>query len=228
MLTRIVAVSTLVLSLVICALSSATLLGQQSPATSATVEFPVIMQQSITAGKTSAGTKIRAKLEVPTLLNGTVIPKNAVFSGEVVDSAAKTATTPSRLALRIDSVEWKAGTAPVKLYLTRWYYPTMSATGQDLQYGPTLPANRTWNGQGQYPDPNSKAYKPFPGSDSNKDSPVPDTPSPVTADHRVAMKDVETARSEDGAIYIVCKRSNIKLDKLTIYVLSGDGLLPAK
>jgi hypothetical protein len=227
MSTRTTAVSTLVL----CAVSSATLLGQQSTGTAATpkvIEFPVTMQQDVSAGKTSAGTKIRARLEVATLLNGTVIPRNAVFSGEVVESAAKTATTPSRLALQIDSVQWKAGSAPVKLYLTTWYYPTTNATGQNLQYGPTQPANRTWNGEGQYPDPNSKVYRPFPGSDSGKDSTVPDTPSSTTSNHRVPMKDIESARSVDGALDIVSKRTNIKLDKLTTYVLAGDNLLPAK
>jgi hypothetical protein len=227
MSTRTIAVSTLVL----CAVSSATLLGQQSPSTAATpkvIEFPVTMQQDVTAGKTSTGTKIRARLEVATLLNGTVIPRNAVFSGEVVESAKKTGTTPSRLALQIDSVQWKAGSAPVKLYLTTWYYPTTNATGQNLQYGPTQPANRTWNGEGQYPDPNSKVYRPFPGSDSGKGSTVPDTPSSTTSNRRVPMKDIESARSVDGALDIVSSRTNIKLDKLTTYVLAGDNLLPIK
>ena len=63
----------------------------------------MILQQSITAGKTPVGAKIQAKLEVATLLDGTVIPRNAVFSGEVIESVAKTRTEPSRIALRMDS-----------------------------------------------------------------------------------------------------------------------------
>ncbi|MGA2746966.1 MAG: hypothetical protein ABSE44_19870 [Candidatus Sulfotelmatobacter sp.] len=210
---------------------SGSLLGQQKPATAATFgaqEFPVTLQQSVTAGKTPAGTKIQAKLEVATLVEGAVIPRDAVFSGEVVESVAKTATEPSRVALRMDSVQWKTGSAPLKVYLTSWYYPTTEAAGQDLQYGPTQPANRTWNGQGQYPDPNSKVYKPFPGSDSDKGASVPVTPSAITSNHRVQMKNVDASTNNDGTLALVSKRGNIKLDKLTIYVLASGDLLPAK
>jgi hypothetical protein len=116
----------------------------------------------------------------------------------------------------------------VKLYLTAWYYPTVAEAGQNLQYGPTQPANRTWNGQGQYPDPNSKSYKPFPGGDSDSNANSPDAPSSVTSNHRVAMANVESERSSDGTITIVSHKANIKLDKFTTYVLaSGDLPAPA-
>ena len=227
MLTLKMAVSILVLGLA----GSCTLLAQQKGPDSgsqAVREFPVILQQNVSAGKTPAGTKIQAKLWVATLVKGTVIPRNAVFSGEVVESVAKTKTDPSRIALRMDSVEWKGGSAAVKVYLTAWYYPPRSASGQDLQYGPQQPASRTWNGEGQYPDPNSKVYKPFPGSGSDQGSAVPDTPNATTSNHRMLMQDVETARGADGTLALVSKRTNIKLDKLTTYVLAGDDLLPAK
>jgi len=188
----------------------------------------VLMEQNVAAGKTPAGTKIQAKLEVPTLIGGTVVPRNAVFSGEVIESAAKTATDPSRLAIRIDSVLWKKGSASITAYLTAWYYPPRDQTGQNLQYGPTQPANRTWNGEGQYPDPNSKSYKPFPGGDTGQGASVPDTPSSTASNHRVLMKDIESAKNSDGAIAIVSKRNNIKLDKLTTYVFATADLLPAK
>jgi hypothetical protein len=67
-------------------------------------EFPVVMQQSKVAGKTAVGTKVRAKLEVATLGNGTVVPRNAVPSGGVIESRTKSASEPSRLAIRMDSV----------------------------------------------------------------------------------------------------------------------------
>jgi hypothetical protein len=227
MRTSVIAVSTLVLLLI----SSAVLLGQQQPATPVppgVTEFPVIMQQNVTAGKTSAGAKVEAKLEVATLVAGTVIPRNAVFTGEVIESVAKTKTEPSRVSIRMDSVQWKSGSATVKVYLTAWYYPAINAMGQDLQYGPTQPANRTWNGEGQYPDPNSKSYKPFPGTETDKGAAVPDTPSATTSNHRVLMKDVETIAGQDGTFALVSKRSNLKLDKLTTYVFAGSDLLPKK
>lgn len=228
MLTRALPVSILVL----CALFPATLLGQEkraaSPAPPGAQEFPVVMQQNVAAGKTLVGSKIHAKLEVATLIGGTVVPRNAVFSGEVIESAAKTATDPSLLAIRVDSVLWKKGSASVTAYLTAWYYPMRDATGQDLQYGPPQSAKAVWNGQGQYPDPNSKVYKPFPGSDSGNGASAPNTPSSTPSNRRVLMKDVESAKNSDGVIGIMSKSTNIKLDKLTTYVLATGDLLPGK
>jgi hypothetical protein len=183
-------------------------------------EFPVLMQQNVVAGKTQVGTKVQAKLWIATLLEGKVIPRNAVFSGEVVESSPKTKTEASSLSIRMDSVQWKDGSAPIKVYLTNWYYPSIADEGQNLQYGPLQSQKATWNGQGAYPDPNSRSYKPFPGTEENKDSTVPATPSSATSHHRVAMKEIEAAQSEDGVIQLSSKRINIKLDKLTTYVLS--------
>lgn len=222
-----IAVSTLVLG----AGGFSALLGQQqgtNPGPPSEPEFPVVLQQSVTAGKTPPGTKIQAKLWIATLLDGKVIPRNAVFSGEVIESVAKTKTDPSRIALRMDSVQWKGGSAEVKVYLTAWYYPPRTASGQDLQYGPQQPANRTWNGEGQYPDPNSKVYKPFPGGGTGQTSAVPDTPTATTSNHRILMDDVETTSGSDGVLALSSKKINLKLDKLTTYVLASGDLLQAK
>jgi len=187
----------------------------------------VVMQQSVNAGKTPVGTKVQARLEFATLVDGNVIPRNAVFSGEVIESTAKAKTEPSRLAIRMDSVQWKSGSASVKVYLTAWYYPAIDEMGQDLQYGPQQGAKRTWNGQGQYPDTTTKVYKPFPGSESDKGS-VPDTPASATSNHRVLMKDVKATSTSDGSLALVSKHANLKLDKLTTYVLASGEVLPTK
>jgi len=121
MCTRSMVVTFLVLS----AASSAILFGQQQPAPSGPSgvrEFPVILEQSVVAGKT-VGTKVQAKLEVATLVDGTVIPRNAIFSGEVLESVAKTRTDPSRLAIRMDSVQWKNCSASLKVLLDRLVLP---------------------------------------------------------------------------------------------------------
>lgn len=218
------------LHLVLVALCSSILFGQQEKEipSSATPEFPVRLQQNVTAGKTPVGARIQAKLSVATLLNGTVVPKNAILSGEVVESAAKTSNEPSRLSLRVDSALWKDGKANLNVYLTTWYYPTINESGQNLQYGPMQPANRTWDGQGQYPDPNSKVYRPFPGSDAGKDSPVPDTPTPVTSNRRIAMKDIASEYFGDRGIRLVSTHGNIKLDKYTTYVFAAGEPITAK
>jgi predicted proteasome-type protease len=42
------------------------------------------------------------------------------------------------------------------------------------------------------------------------------------------MKDVDPIRNSDGAVTLSSSRTNLKVDKLTTYVLAKDGLLPAK
>jgi hypothetical protein len=42
-------------------------------------EFPVIMRQNITAGKTPVGTEVEAELVVGTMGDGAVFPKNEIF-----------------------------------------------------------------------------------------------------------------------------------------------------
>jgi hypothetical protein len=217
--------------LLLCVFGSALLCQQNSsvPAVHGGTEFPVILQQGIVAGKSLAGTRVRAKLQVATLVDGTVIPRNAILAGEVIESTPKTAADPSRLAIRMDSVQWKNGSAAIKVYLTPWYYLTTAETGQSLQYGPPQSPNRTWNGQGAYPNPNSASYKPFPGGDSDADkNSVPDAAAVKTSDHRALMKDTESMRSDDGTLALVSKRITIKLDKLTTYVFAASDLLPNK
>lgn len=222
MLTPAKTVSTLVLAAALSVTWSINLKAQDKPGTplqASMQEFPVILHQSLTAGKTAVGTKVQAKLSIATLLDGVVFPRNAVFSGEVVESVAKTKSEPSRISIRMDSVQWKDKSASVRLYLTSWYYPSIAESGQNLQYGPPEPPQRTWNGAGAYPDPNSPAYKPFPDG-SDKSPSVPDTPSSKTSKERAVMKDVDTQRGSDGGIVLVSSHTNLKLDRFTTYVLA--------
>ena len=207
-------------------------LCEQKPAPSGPAgvrEFPVTLRQKVEAGATPVGTKVEAELVVATLVDGVVIPRDAVFTGEVVESAAKSATDPSRLALRMDSVHWKKGSATVKVYLTAWYYPLQQAQEQDLSYGPHVEGKAAWNGMGAYPVEQSPATQPFPRSDSQT-SPgaVPDSTSTRVSSHRVLIRNVESKRDSDGTIALTSTHSNIKLDKLTTYVLATDELQPPR
>lgn len=191
------------------------------------LEFPVTMRQNITAGKTPVGAKVQATLAIATLVDGVVIPREAVLSGEVTESVAKTKTDPSRLSIRMDSAQWKNGSAPIKAYLTAWYYPAEPLPAQNLAYQPpdTATSARNWNGMGQYPDKKDPSATPqFPGSDSSKDNTSLPSPDYITSKHRVLMKDVEANPNPDGGIILITSRSNIKLDKLTTYVLAAPDL----
>src|ERR1700674_1111850 len=228
-------------------LGCAALLGQQTPSQqtpaqhapaassfSGALEFPVVMRQNVAAGTTPVGTKVQAKLEVATLVDGVVVPRDAVFSGEVTESVAKSATDPSRLAIRMDSAQWKKGSAPVvlslasKVYLTAWYYPVAETRTQDLSdESPNDP--QSWKQRNRpptFPDPNGSASEPFPGRGAGTDpGSSPPSPSSNISKHRALMKNVESTRTSDGAVTLTSKSFNIKIDKLTTYVLATGDLL---
>src|ERR1700686_152875 len=213
--------------------------GQPEPATSSSsgaLEFPVVMRQNVAAGTTPVGTKVQAKLAVATLVDGVVVPRDAVFSGEVTESVAKSATDPSRLAIRMDSAQWKKGSAPIvlslasKVYLTAWYYPVAAMTSQDLSYEPpdAPSSKKNRNGMGTHPDrKNPASQQPFPGRDTGTDTgSSPSSPASIISEHRALMKNVQSSRNSDGAVSLTSKSFNIKLDKLTTYVLATGDMLP--
>jgi hypothetical protein len=202
------------------------------PASVAILDFPVVLQQKVIAGKTAVGTKVRAKLAVATLFTGVVIPQDAVFSGEVIASATKSAADPSRVAIRMDSAQWKNGATPTvlplipKLYLTAWYYPLAGQNPSDG--GPDATNNsRPWGGGGGvYPgqrNPNSPTIS---GPDANKDT-FPTSTSNISK-RRALMKKIDSVNDSEGAIILTSTHSNIKLDKSTTYVLAATDLLPSK
>jgi hypothetical protein len=199
---------------------SAAAFAQQTPAPSprpALREFPLTLQQSIESGKTQIGTKVQAKLTTGTLFQGTVIPRNAVFSGVVIESTAKSAKEPAKLAIRMETAEWKGGSTSLKAYLVPLYY---AATGPSVQGPPTGspdPESRTMNGAGRS---DSRMSQPFPGNDSPSDrSAIPDVP---TASNRpVAMKNVTLGLADEGGAALLSEHWNIKLNKQTTYVFAG-------
>jgi hypothetical protein len=203
----------------------------QSSGPSTAIEFPIVMKQNIVAGKTPVGTKVQAKLVAATLVNSVVVPRDATLSGEVTESIKKSASDPSRLAIRMDSADWKKGSAPIKAYLTAWYYPEAAAANQDLSYQPPDAANskRNWNGMGTYPDPNNPvSQQKFPAGDSNKDAgQAPASPASSISKHRVLMKNVQSFRNPDGTVVLIDQRSDLKLDKITTYVLASGDMVPA-
>jgi hypothetical protein len=210
-------------------LGSAALLSQQTPAapsSSAGLELPVIMLQNVAAGN-PVGTKVQAKLALATLVHGVVVPQEALLSGEVTESVAKSATNPSRLAIRMDSAQWKNGSAPIRVYLTAWYYPMAMLTGQDDLSSALSAAQSRQNSRSQ-PYPISTRPS-FPDPDKGRPmDPGPAPPASDTSRHRVLMKNVESTRNSEGAVILSSKRFNIKLDKQTTYVLAAGDLLPAK
>ena len=222
MISKTIAARRAVMALV---LACAALLGQQklAPATPAAgIEFPVIMQQNVVAGKTLVGTKVQAKLAVATLVNGVVVPAGAIFSGQVTESMAKSANTTSRLSIFMDSAQWENGSTPIKAYLTAWYYPLV-VPRPDLSSGqPDAGDRSTIRMGGAFPGNRTPTPLTFPQSPN-------DVPPSSIAQHRVLMKNVASTCNSDGAVTLTSKRSHLKLDNQTTYVFATNGpLLPAR
>ncbi|MFZ3341332.1 MAG: hypothetical protein WA609_10270 [Terriglobales bacterium] len=182
-------------------------------------EFPVTMRQNVKAGRTPVGTKVEAKLTMATLVSGTVIPAGAIFSGKVVESAAKSSSDPSRIAIRMDSVQWKNESKPITVYLTSWYYPIQMP--EDLDHD-----------RDDCQSPGGMGMKcplgaGMPGTRFPPDE-LPPPPGAQVSTSRVEMKDVESARKADGTIELTSTHSNIKLDKTTTYVLATGDLTVGK
>ena len=203
------------------------LFGQSSKPSAAGLEFPVIMRQKVVAGTTPVGTKVEARLTLATMVDHAVIPQDAVLSGEVTESVAKSANGPSRLGIRMDSAQWKTGSVPIKVYLTAWFYPIMQLAPQDNSNEDLPPTSRPMTaGMGHR---NAVRNYPSPDQNANPAPPQPSpSPAPTTSNHRDQMKGVEAKRQSDGAITLSSQRSNIKLDKTTTYVLAAGDAVPPK
>ncbi len=189
-----------------------------------TEEFPIVLRQKIEAGKTPVGTKVEAKLITATMVRGVIVPRNALFSGEVTRSIARAAEAPSQLAVRMHTLQWRDHSMPLESDLTAWIYPVANTSTQPLSYEPpdASKSPRTWNGGGAYPDPNNPVSQhKFPGRENSDGNGQASAPASQIAKSRVPMRDVISQAMRGGGLALVSSKENIKLDKSTTYVLSG-------
>ena len=202
------------------AFCSAVSIGQQShrPSPHSVLrQFPVILQQSVEAGKSPAGTQVQGKLAAATLFNGELIPRNAVTSGVVIESESKKGKDRARLAIRMNTVSWNGGWAPLNAYLMPLYYPATGQAVPNLPYEAPDPDSRTLNGPNQSESPMSR---PFPGGGSEADQgAIPDVAS--VSSQPVRMKSVVLEPTSNGGIALVSEHANIKLFKMTTYVFAA-------
>jgi hypothetical protein len=196
-------------------------IGQQSQSSSSSAlrEFPVVLQQSVEAGKTPVGTKIQAKLAVATLFHGILVPRNAVISGVIFESVGKSGKAPSRLGIRMENAKWKdESTCMMKAYLMPLYYAMMAQSAQAVpNASPDPEDSRTLNGPAQSSSPMSQ--QPFPDNSAASRGAIPDTP--LLSSRPVSMKNVRIEPIEDGGVALVSEHANIKLHKMTTYILAA-------
>jgi len=193
-------------------------LAQQKPSTSSPSslhEFPLVLQQSLESGKANIGTKVQAKLAVATMFEGTVIPRNATFSGVVIESTPKSAKEPAKLAIRMETVEWKHGSTAITAYLLPLYYPATTQSAPNFGDPPQGSGPNTPDGADQHPSSESPmGRQSFPAAESQ--SAIPEVSS--TSNRPVQIKNVIVAPADEGGAALVSEHSNIKLFKLTTYV----------
>ena len=195
-------------------------IGQQkSPTSSSGVlhEFPLVLQQSIESGKAKIGTKVQAKLAVAIVFDGTVIPRNAVFSGLVIESTPKSAKEPAKLAIRIETAEWKHGSSSITAYVLPLYYPATTQSVQNFGDAPQESGPTTSNGAQGSSSESPMYHQSFPANESQ--AAIPEIPSP--SNRPVQSKNVTVAPADEGGAALVSEHSNIKLFKLTTYVFAA-------
>jgi len=213
----------LVVTAAIIGFCSAALIAQQSrPASSSGVlrEFPVILQQSVEAGKTPVGTEVKGKLVIATQFHGTLIPRDAVVSGVVFESVRKSAKGPSRLGIRMENAKWKGeSTCMMKAYLMPLYYPLVSQSMQGPPSESSDTDSRSMNGPNQ--STSSPMSLPSFGG-SNSEAAQEAMPNLLTLSSRpVSMKNVVIEPVPDNGVELVSQHDNIKLQKMTTYVLAA-------
>ena len=195
------------------------------------VELPASLQTKVVAGSTPVGTEVRAKLTMATLMDGVVIPQDAVISGHVEQSVAKTGDAPSLLKIKFESARWKKGSAPVTLYLAGCYYPiefqspSNDPSGVHGQIGINMGSaaesspNRANGGMnGGLPNGGMPSTMDANRLDNYPD-PRPGTTVSEISKHWVRIENVDTVVTSDGSLQIASQQRNLKLDKGTVYLL---------
>jgi hypothetical protein len=200
------------------------------------LEFPASLQAKVVAGSTPVGAEVRAKLAMATLLDGVVIPQDALISGHVEQSVAKTSDAPAILKIRFDSARWKKGSAPLNLYLAGCYYPIEFRGLGDNPSGIHGEVGVTMGGARPDTFPRTNGGMPNSGGMTTMDASRPDTyPDPrpqvgvsEVSKHWVRLEKVDTVVAADGSLQITSNERNLKLDKGTIYLLRNASAPPAK
>jgi hypothetical protein len=192
-------------------------------------ELPSTLRQTVEAGKAAVGTKVEALLMMGTMTKAGVLPRGALISGEVTESVAKSGDSPSRLAIRMDSAQWKNGSAKFKLYLTAWFYPPAPMAAPNLAFGPAGD-RRNWGGVDPTVD-TTDPPNPAQTISRQQDQGVvtnASAPASIISKERVLMKNVKSESGADSSVVLVSSRSSIKLNKETTYILAANALLPGK
>jgi hypothetical protein len=200
------------------------------------LEFPASLQGKVVAGSTPVGAEVRARLAMATLMEGVVIPQDALIFGHVEQSVAKSNDAPAILKIKFESARWKKGSTPLTLYLAGCYYPVEFRSPADNPSGLHGEVGLTMGGAPPDTFPRAGGGMPNSGGLSTMDAsgqgtypdPRPSVTVSEVAKHWVRMEKVETVVAPDGSLQITSHEKTLKLDKGTTYLLRNASAPQAK
>ena len=188
------------------------------------LEFPAILQEGVVAGKTPVGTAVHSKLMIATLVNGVVIPQDALLVGRVEESTARTKSDPSRLKIRIDVAQWKGGSLSLNAFLTNIYYANRLIEAPPNEGSPDASADGDLTLFHGGHHQNSLDLESSRATLSRQSAGSPASGPNHSGDmrwensvYRKPMRNVDLSRDSSGAAFILSVRDNIKLERNTAY-----------
>jgi hypothetical protein len=192
------------------------------------LQLPAHFAQKIEAGKTHVGSAVRARLEIATLINGQVVPRDAVLEGHVEESVARTPDGPSRLRVVMDSAHWKGGQTHFIAYLTNRYHPFVLHDRDDTATSPEdeLPQASAPRRNRRQQNAMARARGSMDVRPADQRKATQDTLAGISP-NRVPIANVRPVSTPTGAVTLTSDR-NIKLDKRTVYGFDGGASVAAQ
>jgi len=136
----------------------------------------------------------------------------------VIESTSKSAKEPAKLAIRMETAEWKGGSISITAYLLPLYYPATTQSVPNFGDAPRESGANMPDGAGQHSGSESPMqHQSFPTDGSQ--SAIPEVST--TSNRPVPIKNATLALADEGGAALVSEHSNIKLFKLTTYVFAA-------
>jgi hypothetical protein len=164
------------------------------------IEFPLRLKSKIIAGKTPVGSAVEGTLVMATLVNGVVIPENAVFTGVIQESVKHEGNAPSRIRVHVTAAKWSGKSMAVELYATGHIYPPFSdkLDPEEIERMRDL-FRRGVMAASDPTAPSAPRYDP----------------------RRLINKNIRNERSPTGEVVVVSEKSNIEMSGGAVYCFEG-------
>ena len=187
--------------------------------------IPAQLSKTIRTDKTHVGDKVEFKTVEPVLIGkGVIMPIDTKLHGRVLGAASRQADKPSWLVVLVDNAEWKNHSLPLHAFIVSLINRNDQPSASSDPALPRLIRNRHRGDPGPLYDPNG------PNSPSALARPPHDT-STVGQDNLVVidrqLEDVKVFRAQNGLIFLLSKKENLKLSGGLFFMLEQQPVTPA-